>query len=351
MSRYDLLLSSEKTYLDLPKVDLHRHLEGSLRVTTLSEVGRRHGLGLPGTGPLRSLVEISNEEGYTFENFLSKFQTLRLFYRSSEVIGRLTSEAIADAAADNVHYLELRFTPVALSKAEGFPLAEVMDWVIEGARQACQEYDISVRLIASVNRHESLEQAEQVAQLACDRIGKGIVGLDIAGNEADFSAAPFAEIFQAARQAGLRISVHAGEWGGASNVIEAIQVLGAERIGHGVRVLEDARAVEIARERGTTFEVCITSNYQSGVVPALSAHPMARMLSAGLNVTINTDDPSISKITLSEEYRLACQDLGLPLEVLQQRILAAARAAFLPEADRQALVSGLQLNFSHTFRT
>jgi adenosine deaminase len=328
-------------YQTLPKVDLHRHLEGSLRLNTLREVGLSHGLDLPNTNRLRELVQVNKDEAFTFENFLSKFQTLRLFYRSPDIISRLTREAVADAAADNVRYLELRFTPAALGRAEQFPLGEVMDWVIDGAGKAEADFGVKTRLIASVNRHESPELAEQVARLAAERCARGIIGLDLAGDEAHFSGLLFSGVFKEARQAGLHITVHAGEWAGAENVSEAITQLGAERIGHGVRVLEDPSATALARERGTTFEVCITSNYQSGVVPALTVHPLPRMISLGLNATINTDDPSISQIKLSDEYRLACEDLGLSIKTLQERVLAAAQAAFLPGEERQRLVESL----------
>lgn len=329
-------------YRALPKVDLHRHLEGSLRFETVRQVARSHGLNLPQTRQLRGMVQIQEGEPYTFENFLSKFTTLRLFYRSPEIISRITVEAIADAAADNVRYLELRFTPVALSKAQGFPLARVMDWVIEGARQAQTTSAITTRLIASVNRHEGIDLAAQVAELAHERMADGIVGLDLAGYEPGFPPAPFASIFSTARARGLHITAHAGEWDTGNNVAETIEQLGAERIGHGIRVLESPRAAELARRYGTAFEVCPTSNYQSGAVTELNKHPFKEMLQQGLNVTLNTDDPGISQITLSHEYRLACETLNLPLETLRGRILAAARAAFLPEEERLSLISRLE---------
>jgi adenosine deaminase len=329
-------------YRALPKVELHRHLEGSLRLVTLLEVARAHGIDLLGTDRLRPLVQVRAEDPYTSKNFLSKFETLRKFYRSPEVIGRITQEAIADAAADNVRYLELRFTPVALSKAESFSLAEVIDWVIQGARQAEAETGTITRLIASVNRHESPELATQVVELAIQRKPDGIVGLDLAGNEVDFPASPFSEVFARAREGGLHITVHAGEWGGAGNVAAAITQLGAERIGHGVRVMEDPAVVALARERGVAFEVCVTSNFQTGVVSALDDHPINQMRQAGLAVTINTDDPSISQITLSDEYSLVCEHLGLSLASLQAHILASANAAFLPDAERRDLVRNLE---------
>ncbi len=330
-------------YETLPKVDLHRHLEGSLRLETMLEVAWALGIDVQRDSlGLSPLVQMQEREAFTFQNFLAKFNTLRLFYRSPGVIRRITREAIEDAARDQVRYLELHFTPVALSRAERYPLHEVINWVCKSAERAAHDFGVIVRLIVSVNRHESLELAEQVIRLAGDFKQQGIVGIDLAGNEAEFPALPFAGIFKEAHQAGLHVTIHAGEWDGADNVREAIEQLSAERIGHGVRVLEDESVIQLARERGTTFEVCITSNYQSGVVPALSAHPLPRMLQAGLEVTINTDDPSVSRITLSNEYQLACEDLGLPRQVLKQRILAAAKAAFLSEAERLELVTKLE---------
>ena len=323
----------------LPKVELHRHLEGTLRLDTMIDIAQKHGITVPADVlSLSNLVQVQDQENFSFQNFLAKFNTLRLFYRSPEAIHRITREAIEDAAKDNVKYMELRFTPVALSRAERFPLHDVVDWVIASAQSAAQEFGVTVRLITSVNRHESSELAEQVAWLAAEHMDHGVVGMDLAGNEADFKSEPFYGVFREAKQAGLHITIHAGEWGPGTNVKEAIEQLGAERIGHGVRVLEDRDATALARERGTTFEVCVTSNHQSGVIPELEMHPLARMMDEGLNVTINTDDPSVSRITLSNEYHVVCVDLGVPAEKLKQRILAASQAAFLPETERNDLV-------------
>lgn len=174
------------------------------------------------------------------------------------------------------------------------------------------------------------------------KAGKNIVGLGLAGNEAQYSAKPFLPILKEARQAGLLLTMHAGEWGGAANVREAIELFNARRIGHGVRVLEDDFTTALARETGTVFEVCMTSNYQTGVVREVNTHPAPKMINAGLNVTFNTDDPSISQITLGNEYRLAVQDLKIPFATLQERILAAASAGFLPENEKIKLVQNLK---------
>lgn len=337
--------ASLNAYRALPKVELHRHLEGSLRLDTLLDIAKQHGITIPADVlRLSTLVQIQEEDKFTFQNFLSKFNTLRLFYRSPDVIHRITREAIEDAAKDNVKYLELRFTPVALSRAERFPLHDVINWVVASAKEAAAKFNINVKLIASVNRHESADIAEQVAWLAADHMSDGIVALDLAGNEAEFPSKPFYGIFKEAKQAGLHATIHAGEWGPAEHIREAIEELGAERIGHGVRVLEDENVTALTRERQTAFEVCITSNYQSGVVETLEEHPLMKMFEQGINVTINTDDPSISRITLSHEYYNACDALQMPQFTLKERIVAAAQAGFLPGNEKEKLVSQLRDN-------
>src|SRR5688572_31499775 len=152
--------ASLNTYRALPKVDLHRHLEGSLRLDTMVDIARRHGITIPADVlRLSTLVQVQEEDKFTFQNFLSKFNTLRLFYRSPDVIDRITREAVEDAAKDNIRDMELRFTPVALSRAEHFPLHDVIDWVVSSAKEAATKNSVSVRLIGSVNRLESKEVA------------------------------------------------------------------------------------------------------------------------------------------------------------------------------------------------
>jgi len=331
------------TLAGLPKIDLHRHLEGSLRLSSLYAIAQAYDLDLPAhsLAELRPYVQMAGEE-HNFRNFLDKFNILRRFYQSPEIIQRLAYEAVEDAARDNVRYLELRFTPPALAKTRGYPLDEVTDWVIAAVGQACRaNLGIQVQLIISLNRHEPLDMAEQVTQIAIDRQDRGIVGLDLAGDEVNYPAAPFAGVFRAAREAGLGLVAHAGEWTGAGAVREAIEVLGVQRVGHGVRVVEDPAVAALARERAVVFEVCVTSNLQSGVIGRLADHPLRHMVALGLPATLNTDDPAISAITLSSEYSAVADQLGFSLAEVKQFILNAARGALLPLAARAELVSAL----------
>ncbi len=322
-----------------PKIDLHRHLEGSLRLDTLSEIAHEHGVDLPGyeVETIRPLVQVLEDEPYTYRNFLSKFRVLRHFFQTRDVVERVTYEAVADAAEDNVRYLELRFTPSALGNLGEFSLEDVTKWVINSVRQAEKDHEIRVGLILNMNRHEDLAVGQQIADLAIQYQGD-IVALDLGGDEVAFSARPFAPLFKRAKEAGLGITVHAGEWKGSENIIESIEHLGADRIGHGVRIIENSDVVRFVRDRNITLEICPTSNLQSGVVSSFVQHPLADLMDLGLSITINTDDPSISNIELTDEYCVAVSHLGITEEGLRMAILNAARAAFLPAVDKAALV-------------
>jgi len=315
---------------ELPKVDLHRHLEGSIRLETIAEIVREASLPLPqDIESLRRVVQIVEGDPKDHNHFLSKFRNIRQIFRSPEIIHRITTEAVEDAARDHVRYLELRFTPAALAQSGVFHLEDVTRWVIDAVAEAVSTHGIEVGLIVSVNRHESLEIAEDAARIAADHIHDRVVGLDLAGDESEFPAQPFKSILGSAKQAGLGLTVHAGEWAGAENVRHAILELGADRIGHGIRVLDDPQVTSLARERGIPFEVSIDSNYLTGVIPSLDAHPLPQMIQAGLRTVLTTDDPSILGTTLSLEYQHAVDHLGLSLESLKGFTLTAIQAAFL----------------------
>jgi len=338
MSRVGIHSSLRETLTALPKIELHRHLEGSLRLTTLCDLAQQYNLDVPRKAEdLRPYVQVMNDEP-NFRNFLEKFNVLRRFYLSPEVISRLTYEVIEDAFKDNVRYLELRFTPAALAKTRGYPLHEVAHWMLIAVAKARLDFPaMQVELIASINRHESLAIAEKVTQIAVEH-KEDIVGLDLAGDEVNYPTGPFGPLFREARKAGLGIVVHAGEWTGPATVREAIEDLHAMRIGHGVRAVEDPNVAALARERGIAFEVCPTSNLQSGVVQRMSDHPLRDMLFLKLKAIINTDDPSVSNIVLTDEYEIVVEELGLTLDDLKQTILTGAASTFQSPIARAQIV-------------
>jgi adenosine deaminase len=328
----------------MPKIDLHRHLEGSLRLETLVAIALEYGLmqPVPDVEGMRPLVQIIPGEPRTWRQFLAKFQVLRQFYRSEAIIKRVTSEVIADAAADNVKYMELRFTPQALNNLMQCHYDNVVEWVCEATRDAAERCDIRVALILSMNRHESTSIGEQVLETAIRYANCGVVGIDLAGQEDGFSGLPFRDIFARAREAGLGVTIHAGEWAGAANVREAIELLGAARIGHGVRAVEDEALVDAVAERGIALEICPTSNVQSGVVDDFDVHPLVPLYRRGVRTTINTDDPLICNVTLSDEIARVMETMPLTLDDIKRNTLTAAEASFLPPEQRSALVAQYQ---------
>jgi len=322
----------------LPKVDLHRHLEGSLRLQTLAEIAQEHGIDLPSHDIeyLRPFVTVTNEEP-DFHRFLEKFRILRHFYATQAAVERVAYEAVADAAADNIKYLELRFNPVALARQQDFSLDQVTTWVCGAVATAQRDCGVRTNLILQIGRDENLDTAFEIADVALAHRKDGVVGLDLAGDEVEYSARRFAEVFQRAQQEGLYVTVHAGEAGVAENVREAIELLGAQRIGHGVRSIDNSDIVQLVRNRGVTLEVCLTSNLQTGVERRIWQHPLPDLVALNLRVTLNTDDPSVSDTTLTDEYLIAMVALGVTLEQIKHAIMTAVEGSFQPPDERKQL--------------
>jgi adenosine deaminase len=333
-----------ETIRKMPKIELHRHLEGSLRLATLIDIAREYDIELPGyeVEAVRPFVQMMPTEAHTMPNFMAKFQFLRQFFLSEEVIRRMTREVVIDAAEDNVKYMELRFTPKALCNIVKCSPHDAVAWVCETVEETVSGYDIQVNLIVSMNRHESLEIGEEAMKAALAHRHMGVVGLDLAGIESGYSAVLFRDLFQRARTLGLGVTLHAGEWEGAQSVWDAVGNVGVDRIGHGIRVLEDPGIVSILVEKGIILEVCPSSNVDTGAVPDLTSHPLPHLSASGLKVTINTDDPLVFGITLTDELFRATQHMSMSLDDIKEHTIAAAEAAFLPDGKRAELVKQFQ---------
>jgi adenosine deaminase len=328
----------------MPKIELHRHLEGSLRLTTLVEIAREYGIQMPGydVETLRPLVQVMPGEPRTSMQFLGKFAVVRQFYRTREIIQRFTREIVEDAAKDNVRYMELRFTPKALCNITGCSADEIVPLVCEAGNAAASEFGIKVRYIVSINRHEAVELGEMALRAALRNMQRGVVGLDLGGDEANFSCLPFRPLFKRAKAAGLGVTIHAGEWSGAGSVWDAIGNLGADRVGHGIRVLQDPAMVQILVDREIVLEVCPTSNYLSGIVDSLTEHPLIHLTQLNVKTTLNTDDPLLCNVSLSDEIAMVMEKMHVSLDEIKQYTLRAARAAFLPESERSELIREFQ---------
>ena len=313
----------------LPKVELHRHLEGSVRFPTLVELARETGLDLPRAELRRRTAMAGERPG--FLRFLSKFELYRGLYPSREWIERVAFEAAEDARNEGVIHLELRFSPTHFGRRLKARGEDVAEWVARGARRA----GVAVRFVATFGRDFGPHGNEPTTRAV--RGTEVFSGLDLAGNEA-VPAKTFLRLFKSLK---LPVTIHAGEAGGAENVREAVEAFGARRIGHGVRAFRDSRVTALARARGVHFELCPTSEIQTGAARRWETHPAWRARRLGLSCGLSTDDPSICGTTLPGEYARA-RRAGWTAADLQDCNRLSAEAAFLEtRAEREALLRKL----------
>jgi adenosine deaminase len=321
----------------LPRIDLHRHLDGGLRLETVLDLARRHGVALPADDleGLRPHLQILTP-GPDLPSFLRKVELMVSVLGDYDACRRVGFENVEDAVAEGLHYVELRFSPAFMARSHGLNPEGVVEAVADGVEAARQKLGLEARLIGILSRTFGPEVAtvELEALLAHrDRI----TALDLAGDEALWPGAEFVSHFRRGRDAGWHITVHAGEAAGPESVWQAIRELGAERIGHGVRATEDPRLLDEMLERGIGIESCLTSNLQTNTVRSLESHPLGEFLTKGLLATINTDDPTVSGIDLAYELGQAAGAAGLTKDQVAQARRNALATAFLSVDERKSL--------------
>jgi len=323
-----------------PLVELHRHLDGNVRLETVLDLGRRHGVDLPAwtAEELRPHVQIA-ERVPSLVAFIAKFGVLRRIMVDYDAVRRIVRENLEDAAREGIDAIELRFSPYFMAEEHGLDVDGVVEAACDALEEARGTVPVRARLIGIVARNYGPEIGWRETAAAIRGRDRGIVALDLAGDEANFPGELFVDHFRKAREAGLRTIAHAGEAAGAASVRQAVLGLGAERIGHGIRCLEDPAVVDLLAERRIPLEVCPTSNVHTSTVASYRAHPLPVLLARGLAVTLNTDDPSISGIDLAHEYRIAVDEIGLTEADLRRMQETALAAAFLTAEERSALLS------------
>jgi adenosine deaminase len=317
-----------------PKVDLHRHLEGSILPETFIDIARTYGGTLPAdeVEALRPLIQMVHDQP-GFHSFLNKFKVFRCFYPCREAIEEIAYRAVREAAEDAVKYLELRYSPTHFACSNRFSEQDVVLWIQRAIDRSSRDFGIIVTPIATISRDYGVALAEQTVNMI-SRLAPGyFYGLDLAGDEINNAAQPFARVFTMAKNSGLKLSIHAGEAGGEANIYEAVEQFHAERIGHGIRAADDEALMEMLRRRNIHLEICLTSNLQTGVVADIKHHPITRLMAFGVPVSLNTDDPAISGITLTDEYIKAVQELNFTVEDLKKLNSAALNHAFYPDKD------------------
>lgn len=326
----------------LPLTDIHRHLDGNIRAQTILDLGRQHNLTLPAS-TLETLlphVQVSSNEP-DLVSFLSKLDWGVKVLASLDACRRVAYENIEDAAKNGLHYVELRFSPGYMAMTHQLPVDGVVEAVIAGVQEGCRDFHVDARLIGIMSRTfgETACLRELDALLAHR---EGITALDLAGDELGFPGSLFLSHFTRARDAGLRITVHAGEAAGPESIWQAIRELGAERIGHGVKAVEDAALMDFLAEQRIGIESCLTSNIQTSTVASLAHHPLKTFLEHGVLASINTDDPAVQGIDIQHEYHIAAPAAGLSPEQIRQAQINGLEIAFLSADEKQALRARVQ---------
>jgi adenosine deaminase len=321
---------------DLPRLDLHRHLEGSIRPQTVLELAERHNLPLPrDLASVRPLVQV-REPVPDLMAFIARIDAAVAVLTDLDACARIARESVEDAAGEGLAYLELRFSPLYMALPHGLDPAAVVGAVVDGVRRGARDYGVRTNLIGILSRtYGPAAATRELEALLAHR--EHLVALDLAGDEARFPGELFVEHFRRGRAAGWHITVHAGEAAGPGGVWQAVRELGAERIGHAARAIEDPALLNFLAERRIGIEANLTSNVQTSTVPDYAHHPLRAFLERGLLATINTDDPSTSGITLPYELEVAAPAAGLSAAQIRQAQANAIEIAFLSAQEKAAL--------------
>ncbi|WP_428963139.1 adenosine deaminase [Micromonospora fluostatini] len=313
----------------LPKGHLHLHLEGAMRPETLAELAQRHGRAVPPT------------RGYgSFLAFVDLYVAACAVLRTTEDLQRLTREVVQDAARDGAVWVEPSIYPVHHVGTIG-PVEEVTAAVVTAGQEAAREYGIGFGLMLAANRTADPAEAERIARVAAGWAGRGVVSFGLADNEDGYPPEPFVEAFRIAREAGLLAAPHAGELAGPESVAAALTLLGADRVQHGVRAVEDPELLRRLADAGTCLDVCPTSNLLLSVVPSLAEHPLPRLLAAGVRCSVNADDPLLFGPGLLAEYELCRDELGLDDRALAAVARSSVESSGADPATKRSAVAGI----------
>jgi adenosine deaminase len=320
----------------MPKAELHLHLDGSLRIDTAIDIARTRGIDAPGDWFGMSEALVGEMPGTSQAELLKRFDLPIALMQDAEALERIASDLVETKAAENVRYVEVRWGPL-LHVLKGLPLPDGIAAVVRGANAAAARTGITVRLISTAIRSHDPERNVELAETAARFIDQGLTGWDLAGQEAAYpDPLLHARSYEAARANGLRLTIHAGEWGGAAQVRRAL-VFDPERIAHGPGAIDDEALCAELRARGITLDLAPTSNWQAGIVPSIAGHPLGPLYRLGVPVTLSTDDLTVSDLTLSEEYANAHERIGLSLADLWAIDRHALDAAFADEATIRRL--------------
>ena len=329
-------------FLALPKIELHCHLDGSLRPETIIDIALKDGIQLPSYERNELQKElIAPLECESLDDYLKRFALPNLVMQSKENLRRITFELFEDAAKENVKYMEVRFAPL-LHTLKGLDVEEIIQAVLEGMKAAAKRFDIRGNIILSCMRTMPVESAFEVVEKGRKFLGKGVVAIDLCASEEEGFCRRFIEPIALARNYGYRVTIHAGETGVGKNVLEAVELLGAERIGHGVFIKDCPEAYTIVKDRQVVLEMCPTSNVQTKAVRDYREHPIYLFHKDGIKVTINTDNRTVSDTTMTKECQIVNSEFNLSEEDYTQIYVNSVEASFADKETKEWCLSRLE---------
>lgn len=329
---------STEIFRRLPKTDLHCHLDGSLRVSTIIDLAQKQGVELPSNNPetLKNAVAV-DADTRSLEQYIEKFDITLSVLQTPEALERAAYELCEDAAEENTQYLEVRYSPV-LHTEMGMRETESIDAVLRGLRLAENDFNIRTGIIICGIRSISPEVSLQLAELAVAYKGRGVLGFDLAGVEENYPAKDHREAFYLTLNNNINTTLHAGEGFGPESIHQALHYCNAHRIGHGTRLKEDGDLLNYVTDHRIPLEMCVTSNVQTQSVPNYERHPIRFYYDYNVRVTINTDNRLVSDTTLTREYELAHKYYGFNIDDFKEIIINGFKSSFLPYRERKIMI-------------
>ncbi|MFC1785432.1 adenosine deaminase [Candidatus Neomarinimicrobiota bacterium] len=333
----------------LPKVELHCHLDGCLRIETILDLAQKDKVKLPShdIDELKKILPIGDNR-VTLEEYIDRFDITLSVMQTPESLKRIAFELIEDVAKENVRYIEIRYSPILHTK-KGMSLGESIEAVREGLKDGEKVFGVKSGIIICGIRNISPAVSLKLADLTIEYKNKGIVGFDLAGVEENFPAKDHREAFYLIQNNNINATIHAGEAYGPASIHQAIHYCNAHRIGHGTRLKEDKDLMNYVNDHRIPLEICLTSNWHTRSVRSLKYHPARYYYDEGLRISLNTDNRLISDTTLTKEYALAHELFGFYLNDFRRMTITAMKSAFLSYNMRKKMIRGIAEEFEQEF--
>ena len=326
----------QKVVEKLPKVELHCHLDGSVSRKTIRKIAEAQDYSLPESeAELRKLVQ-AGDECQSLLEYIGKFDTVLDCLQVEEAITEAAYDLIGDVKKENVTYIEVRFAPM-LSTHKGLSADQVVQATLNGLKKGEADFGVTSRAILCMMRHHDDQKNHEIIELTKEYLGQGVVGIDLAGDEAKYPAGDYKSLLKVALEYNLPITLHAGECGCAGNVRESID-MGATRIGHGIALKDDPEILAYCIENGITVEMCPNSNLQTKTVAEWSDYPYLKFKDAGLKISLNTDNRTITDTNLTKEFMTLDNLYQIGYAGMQELTENGIKASFVDEQTKKSLL-------------